>query len=102
MRVMARPPNSVTLGLIFTPELPEKICREIASSLPALLSQQVDDRVSRNVSVLCEPLVGGHQEDSQILDMARERMLEKGWNLALCLTDHRCAEEGSSSTLAPS
>jgi hypothetical protein len=78
---------SVKLGLVAAPEVPEKVAREFASELPGLLGRQVDGRVSWRVSVAVDPLTGAERKAPEILDACRDRRLEEGWDLAVCLTD---------------
>ena len=79
--------DSVALGLIPAPDIPEKIAREIAPELPELLGERVDGGVTWDVSVVVDPLTGTDREAPEILDVCRERMLSEGWDLAICLTD---------------
>jgi hypothetical protein len=78
--------SAVRLGLIEAPDIPE-IARELASELPDLLTNRVDDSVSWEVPVVVDPLTGTDREAPEILDVCRERMLGEGWDLALCLSD---------------
>jgi hypothetical protein len=79
--------DSVTLGLIPAPEMPEEIAAELSTELPELLSQGVDGRVSWEVSVVCDPLTGSDPGADRVIDAGHERMGEEGWDLAVCLTD---------------
>ena len=79
--------DSVTLGLIPAPEMPEEIAAELSTELPELLSQGVDGRVSWEGSVVCDPLSGSDPDAVRVIDAGHERMVEEGWDLALCLTD---------------
>ena len=79
--------GTVTLGLIPAPDIPKKIATELASELPELLAKRVDGSVSWEVAVLVDPLTGTDMEAPEILDECRQRMLEEGWDLAVCLTD---------------
>ena len=78
---------AVKLGLVAAPDIPEKIAHELASELPGLLGKQVDGRVSWEVSVVVDPLTGADKKAPEILDVCRDRRLEEGWDLAVCLTD---------------
>ncbi len=80
-------PESVALGLIPAPEIPEKIAGDLASELPDLLSRHVDGRVSWNVSVVVDPLTGSDRDAPEILDVCQQRLRKEGWDLAVCLTD---------------
>src|ERR687889_1940568 len=79
--------RSVALGLIPAPEMPHRLAQELSTELPELLSRRVDDRVSWEVSVVCDPLTGSDPDAARVIDAGRERMMEEGWNLAICLTD---------------
>ena len=79
--------GSVALGLIPAPEMPHRLAQELSTKLPQLLSQRVDERVSWEVSVICDPLTGSEPDAARVIDAGRERMEEEGWNLAICLTD---------------
>jgi membrane protein implicated in regulation of membrane protease activity len=79
--------GSVTLGLLPAPELPKEIAEELANELPELLSQGVDDHVSWDVSVVCDPLTGSEADAARVIDTGHEQMLDEGWDLAICMTD---------------
>ena len=79
--------GSVKLGLVAAPEIPEKIANELADELPELLHRHVDERISWEVSVVCDPLTGAEREAPEILDSCQERLEQEGWDLAVCLTD---------------
>ena len=85
--VQPKSAGSVVLGLIPAPDIPEKIATELASELPELLAKRIDGSVSWKVPVLVDPLTGTDREAPEILDECRQRMLGKGWDLAVCLTD---------------
>lgn len=86
--------DNVTLGLLPAPEVPEKIAVQLSSELPELLSERVDDRVSWDVSVVCDPLTGSEPDAVRVIDAGHERMLEEGWDLAICLTDLPIRNDG--------
>ena len=79
--------GSVALGLIPAPEMPHRLAQELSTELPELLSRRVDERVCWEVSVICDPLTGSDPDAARVIDAGRERMVEEGWNLAVCLTD---------------
>jgi hypothetical protein len=82
------------LGLLPAPEIPEKIATQLSTELPELLSKHVDDRVSWEVSVVCDPLTGSEPDAVRVIDAGRERMLEEGWDLAICITDLPIRNDG--------
>jgi len=77
----------VALGLLPAPEIPDKIAEEISTELPELLSKHVDECVSWEVSVICDPLTGSNPDAIRVIDAGHERMLEESWDLAICMTD---------------
>src|SRR5919112_4184743 len=85
--VQPKSAGSVVLGLIPAPDIPEKIAKELASELPRLLRNRVDDNVSWEVPIMVDSLTGTDREAPEILDACCERRLGEGWDLALCLTD---------------
>jgi hypothetical protein len=91
-----RPAHSdyAVLGLLPAPEIPEKIATQLSTELPELLSKRVDDRVSWDVSVVCDPLTGSEPDAARVIDAGRERMLEEGWDLAICITDLPIRNDG--------
>jgi hypothetical protein len=67
--------------------MPQRLAEEVSAELPELLSRCVDERVSWEVSVICDPLTGSDSDAARVIDAAHERMVEEGWELAICLTD---------------
>src|ERR687889_113852 len=67
--------------------MPQRLAEEVSAELPELLSRRVDERVSWEVSVICDPLTGSDSDAARVIDAAHERMVEEGWELAICLTD---------------
>ena len=63
------------------------LAEELCTELPELLSERVDERVSWDVAVICDPLTGSNPDALRVLDVGRERMLEESWNLTICMTD---------------
>ena len=86
--------DSVALGLIPAPEMPEEIAAELSTELPELLSQGVDGRVSWEVSVVCDPLTGSEPDAARVIGAGHDRMVEEGWDLAVCLTDVPLGNDG--------
>ena len=80
--------RTVRFGLIAAPGVATELARELARELPAAL----DDLVSRDVvwaiPTVTDPLATDVSTSGiEMIDMARARMLEEGWDLAVCLTD---------------
>lgn len=79
--------DSVTLGLVTAPEIPEKIAHELAAELPELLGGRIGGGVSWDVPIVVDLLTGADREAPEILDACHERLEQEGWDLAVCLTD---------------
>jgi hypothetical protein len=80
--------ESVTLGLLVAPGFPEQLGPELADELAPLLAERVTDAVEWSVPVLTDPVAGdAHGGATAMVDAARRRMLEEGWDLAIVLTD---------------
>ncbi|HST38983.1 MAG TPA: hypothetical protein VLK58_05725 [Conexibacter sp.] len=80
--------DSVTLGLLVAPGLPEELGRELADELVPLLAERVTDAVDWSVPVLTDPVAGDPRGGATaMVDAARGRMLAEGWDLAIVLTD---------------
>jgi hypothetical protein len=75
------------LGLLADPDLPADIARQLAEDLPDLLAERVSNRVAWRVEVVREDLAAGAAGGVEMIDHARARMLEEGWDLAIALTD---------------
>jgi len=81
------PEDTVTVGLVAAPDIPERVAEELAVKLPELLGRHVDDHVSWEIPVVVDPLTGSERDAPELLDACRESRLEEGWDLAVCLTD---------------
>ena len=79
--------GTLTLGLLPAPDMPERIASELADELPNLLSSQIDDSISWEVSVITDPLTGDWRGAPEILDEVYEHKQREGWDYAICLTD---------------
>jgi hypothetical protein len=66
----------------------ERLARELAEELPALLSERVSGDVSWAVPVLADSLATDVASGGiAMIDAARERLLREGWDFAVVLTD---------------
>jgi hypothetical protein len=86
--------GSVALRSVPVPDIPQKIAKELATELSELLSINIDDRLSWEVSVV-DPLTGTERQAPEILDAYHERLEQEGWGLAVCLTDLPVYRSGS-------
>jgi hypothetical protein len=78
----------IRLGLIAAPDLPEELARDLAGELPDVLSERLSDAVEWEVPVVTDALGANERvSGSEIVDRARERMQQEGWDFAICITD---------------
>jgi hypothetical protein len=78
--------SEVTLGLIAAPGLPAELVPAITTDLGDELARRFPAVRWRIVS-LVDPLVQPPADDGEIVRAARQRLLERNWNLAITLTD---------------
>jgi hypothetical protein len=74
------------LGLIAAPGTASEVAAELARDLPSRLAARFPE-VSWRVDVVADALVVPPAPDAEIIAAARELLLERGWDLAVCLTD---------------
>ncbi|MDB4952981.1 MAG: hypothetical protein JWO36_550 [Myxococcales bacterium] len=74
----------MAIGLIAGPGFPEKLARYLPEQLPSVLRETFPG-TSWKVVIRREPYAGGGA-DADLVQLARRRMLEEGWNLAVVLT----------------
>jgi hypothetical protein len=81
-------PATVRLGLIAAPGAAAELAEHLAEDLPAALGERVAEDVTWSVPVVTDGLAAAPATAAiEMIDMARERMLSEGWDLAICLTD---------------
>src|SRR5690606_21626690 len=79
-------PGTVVIGVVADPDLPARLARDLASSLPAALARE-DDRIDWEVEVLDDPFEAMYPDIEYIIDKAARHVRNTSWDLALCLTD---------------
>lgn len=67
--------------------MPEALAGELAAELPDRLKKDVDDRADWRVSVVTDPFVGSGGSEPNVLDICRDYMLDRQWDMALSLSD---------------
>jgi hypothetical protein len=78
----------VRLGLIASGEVPEQLAVHLSHELPDLLAERVSSDVAWEVPVAHDRLAAEPGASATaMIDAARRRMLEEGWDLAVCITD---------------
>ena len=78
--------SEITVGLIAAPGLPADLAPALAADLGSDLARRFPAVRWRIVS-LVDPLVQPPADDGEIVQAARQRLLERNWNLAITLTD---------------
>jgi hypothetical protein len=81
----AREAHEIVVGWLAAPTMAD-LAAELAHDLPDRLAERFPG-VRFTTHVAIEPLAGaaGFRED--LVQLARRRMLDEGWNVAVCLTD---------------
>lgn len=75
------------VGVLAAPGLVYDVAQDLARDLPDLLRGRFPE-VEWHVELRPEPLAAAASEDDvDLVEIARRRMLEAGWKLAVCLTD---------------
>ncbi|MCU1278424.1 MAG: hypothetical protein JWM53_1970 [bacterium] len=78
------------MGLVGGPGLSHEIADRIARRLPSTLQHRFPGTAWRIV-LRTEPLAGAAGMGVDLLQLVRRRLLEEGWQLAVCLTDQPLA-----------
>ncbi|WP_110655004.1 tripartite tricarboxylate transporter TctB family protein [Salinicola halimionae] len=79
--------ESLRLGLVSAPELPERIVNRIADQLPELLGCHIDDRHHWHVDCLTDPLIGADDSTTNVIEQVERIKRDNGWDYAVCITD---------------
>jgi hypothetical protein len=78
--------HHLVIGLIAAPGVPSELAQDLVRRLPPLLEQRSPD-VGWEFVVRTEPMAGATATDVDLVQLTRERMLDEGWQFAICLTD---------------
>jgi len=79
--------GTVVVGVLADPvAAPAQVAQQLEQDLPGLLCEQLTDREWR-VEVHLERLPPSDIRHSEMMDLATERMRQRGWDLAVCVTD---------------
>src|SRR3954452_1343064 len=74
------------LGLITEPDEAGELADELADELPARLDRSVEEAAPWEVEVRRDPAADRHDTEG-VVEAAKRLMEERGWDLAICLTD---------------
>lgn len=84
---MASETPRVVLGVVAAPGPAYELAQHLATGdLGSRIEQQLDG-ASWQIEIEENPLVDPPANDTQIVDAARAAMLQRGWDVVLCLTD---------------
>lgn len=78
--------QEVVVGILADPNLPAAVAGQLAEDLPRALADRVSDQVRWTVATVREPFEIATSHD-RVIDKARARVTDTGWDVALCLTD---------------
>jgi hypothetical protein len=78
--------EAVHVGVLVAPRLPTGVRSEIETGLQAALLELVGD-VAWKVTVLSQSVTAGPSESVDVMDAARQVLLERDWDLVLVVTD---------------
>jgi hypothetical protein len=76
----------VVVGLLAAPGIAATFAEELRRDLPDLLKVRFPDAAWK-AEVQIEPLAGPPGQDVDLVQIARQRMIDRGWTLAVVLTD---------------
>ncbi|WP_251976614.1 MFS transporter [Salinicola avicenniae] len=79
--------DTLRLGLIPAPELPERVASQIAGELPELLKAHTDDRHDWQVECVTDALIGADDATSDVIAQAEALKRDNDWDYVVCITD---------------
>lgn len=79
--------RTVVVGLVADPGLCTTIAGRLADELPEVLSWRLNGRVSWEIRVVSEAVPLDANGDVPLIEYARGKIPEQGWDLMVCLTD---------------
>jgi chromate transport protein ChrA len=81
-------PATIRLGLIAAPGPSTELAHQLAEDLPEVLQRRVSGDVEWSIPVVTDSLAADPASGAiAMIDDARDRMLEEGWDFAIALTD---------------
>ncbi|WP_082926091.1 hypothetical protein [Halomonas sp. G11] len=75
------------VGLVPAPEMPAEVSRRIIERLPPLLADYVDDRLSWEVELIVDPLIGVAEDSTDIVGNLINYKWHRQWDYVICITD---------------
>ena len=80
------PEETVVVGLVAAPGTPAQVTTDALADLPQRISQRLPG-VRWEVRFVADRLVSGPTDLTDVLVIARRRLLDEGWDLAVVITD---------------
>ncbi|MFI5717724.1 hypothetical protein [Nocardia sp. NPDC051750] len=78
--------GTVVVGVVADPDLPARLARDLAETLPAVCARR-GDRTQWRVEVFDDPFEAMYPDLEFLIDKAGRHVRDTSWDLALCLTD---------------
>lgn len=75
------------VGLVPAPEMSAEMAEQVIDQLPELLANYVDDRLSWEVQLIVDPLIGAAEASTDIIESILEYKRDRQWDYAVCITD---------------
>ncbi|WP_040239200.1 hypothetical protein [Chromohalobacter japonicus] len=75
------------VGLVPAPEMSAEMAEQVIDQLPGLLANYVDDRLSWEVQLVVDPLIGAAGASTDIIGSILEYKRDRQWDYAVCITD---------------
>lgn len=75
------------IGLIPSPDLPEKIVRDITDDLQNDLEKHVDQHIEWEFEIVVDSFIGAAEYVNECVDKAVTMKKERNWDYAICVTD---------------
>jgi len=80
-------PCRKVVGLVPAPEMSAEMAEKVIDQLPELLANYVDDRLSWEVQLVVDPLIGAAEVSTDIIESIHEYKRHQQWDYAICITD---------------
>lgn len=90
---------TVVVGVVADPDLPIRLARELAKTLPTVLARRFAG-VDWRVEVFDDPFEAMYPDLECLIDKAGHHVRDTSWDLALCLTDLPMRGDGREIVLA--
>ncbi|MCY1564621.1 hypothetical protein NW133_05630 [Staphylococcus pettenkoferi] len=79
--------NQMTIGLIPSPDMPNKITDKIKDTLAEDFSKVIDDQIDWDIETHVASMVGTAEHMDKTMDIISNMKKQKEWDIAICITD---------------